>query len=41
MLLYAMNPNKFRTCEYLIRIHEKRGDKVRTYDFTVNRASDL
>jgi DNA excision repair protein ERCC-3 len=27
-LLYAMNPNKFRTCEYLIRLHEARGDKI-------------
>ncbi|KAL1529660.1 hypothetical protein AB1Y20_000601 [Prymnesium parvum] len=27
-LLYAMNPNKFRSCEYLIRFHEARGDKV-------------
>ncbi len=23
--LYVMNPNKFRTCEFLIRWHEKRG----------------
>jgi DNA excision repair protein ERCC-3 len=27
-LLYWMNPNKFRCCEALIRIHEGRGDKV-------------
>jgi len=27
-LLYAMNPNKFRACEFLIRFHERRGDKV-------------
>ena len=27
-LLYAMNPNKFRTCEYLMRYHEERGDKI-------------
>eukprot|EP00479_Gromia_sphaerica_P004337 TRINITY_DN150_c0_g1_i6.p1 TRINITY_DN150_c0_g1~~TRINITY_DN150_c0_g1_i6.p1 ORF type:complete len:169 (-),score=28.83 TRINITY_DN150_c0_g1_i6:584-1090(-) len=27
-LLYIMNPNKFRTCEYLIRLHEEKGDKV-------------
>lgn len=27
-LLYAMNPNKFRACEYLMRFHEARGDKV-------------
>merc|ERR1712238_295559 len=23
-----MNPNKFRACEYLMRFHEARGDKV-------------
>jgi len=23
-----MNPNKFRSCEYLIRQHEQRGDKI-------------
>lgn len=28
MLLFAMNPNKFRTCQYLINYHEARGDKV-------------
>lgn len=27
-LLYAMNPNKFRMCEYLVRFHEARGDKI-------------
>jgi len=27
-LLYVMNPNKFRACEYLVRYHERRGDKV-------------
>ena len=27
-LLYAMNPNKFRACEYLMRYHEERGDKI-------------
>lgn len=27
-LLYAMNPNKFQMCEYLVRFHEARGDKV-------------
>lgn len=27
-LLYAMNPNKFRRCQYLVNFHEKRGDKV-------------
>ena len=28
MLLYVMNPEKIRRCEYLIRYHEKRGDKI-------------
>lgn len=28
LLLYVMNPNKFRACQYLIRYHEKRGDKT-------------
>ena len=27
-LLYVMNPNKFRCCQYLIRYHERRGDKT-------------
>lgn len=27
-LLYVMNPNKFRACQYLIEYHEKRGDKT-------------
>ncbi|XP_020623232.1 TFIIH basal transcription factor complex helicase XPB subunit-like [Orbicella faveolata] len=27
-LLYVMNPNKFRSCEFLIRFHERRNDKV-------------
>jgi DNA excision repair protein ERCC-3 len=27
-LLYVMNPNKFRACQYLIDWHEKRGDKI-------------
>ncbi len=27
-LLYAMNPNKFRMCQYLVQFHEARGDKV-------------
>lgn len=28
MLLYVMNPSKFRNCQYLIHYHEKRGDKT-------------
>lgn len=27
-LLYAMNPNKFRMCQYLVKFHEERGDKI-------------
>ena len=27
-LLYGMNPNKFRACQFLIRYHERRNDKV-------------
>lgn len=28
MLLYVMNPSKFRSCQYLIHYHERRGDKT-------------
>ncbi|XP_073947163.1 ATP-dependent DNA helicase hay [Choristoneura fumiferana] len=28
MLLYVMNPTKFRACQFLIRYHERRGDKT-------------
>jgi len=27
-LLYVMNPNKFRACQFLVRYHEQRGDKI-------------
>ncbi|KAI9597860.1 P-loop containing nucleoside triphosphate hydrolase protein [Syncephalis fuscata] len=27
-LLYAMNPRKVQACQYLIRFHEERGDKI-------------
>ncbi|XP_066929031.1 general transcription and DNA repair factor IIH helicase/translocase subunit XPB-like [Clytia hemisphaerica] len=27
-LFYVMNPNKFRACEFLIRYHERRNDKI-------------
>jgi DNA excision repair protein ERCC-3 len=47
MILYAMNPNKFRACEYLIRLHVAKGDKVlvfsdnvfalKTYALALNR----
>ncbi|KAJ2453185.1 DNA repair helicase RAD25 [Coemansia sp. RSA 2336] len=28
LLIYVMNPNKFRACQYLIRYHAARGDKT-------------
>jgi len=28
VLLSVMNPNKFRACQYLIRYHERRSDKI-------------
>ncbi|XP_054286214.1 general transcription and DNA repair factor IIH helicase subunit XPB [Macrosteles quadrilineatus] len=28
LLLYVMNPNKFRACQFLVRYHERRGDKT-------------
>ncbi|CAF0797270.1 unnamed protein product [Didymodactylos carnosus] len=28
VLLCAMNPNKFRACQFLIRYHERRNDKI-------------
>ncbi|KAF8591090.1 DNA repair helicase rad25 [Ramaria rubella] len=28
MLLYCMNPRKFQACQFLIRFHEGRGDKI-------------
>ncbi|KAI9184220.1 DNA repair helicase RAD25 [Blastocladiella emersonii ATCC 22665] len=27
-VLYAMNPNKFQACQFLIDFHERRGDKI-------------
>ena len=27
-LIYAMNPNKFQACQYLVNYHESRGDKI-------------
>jgi DNA excision repair protein ERCC-3 len=27
-LLYAMNPRKVQACQYLIKYHEERGDKI-------------
>jgi DNA excision repair protein ERCC-3 len=44
-LLYVMNPNKFRACQYLIDWHEKRGDKILVFSdiiFALERyAKDL
>ena len=34
-LISAMNPNKFRACEYLIRFHEARGDKILVFSDNV------
>jgi len=28
VLLYCMNPRKFQACQFLIKYHEDRGDKV-------------
>lgn len=28
ILLYVMNPNKFRACQYLVKFHEARNDKI-------------
>lgn len=28
MALYVNNPNKFLACQYLINLHESRGDKI-------------
>ncbi|CAK1556300.1 unnamed protein product [Leptosia nina] len=28
MLLYVMNPSKFRACQFLVKYHERRGDKT-------------
>ena len=27
-LLYTLNPRKFRSCEYLVKRHRERGDKI-------------
>lgn len=27
-LLYCMNPQKFQACQFLIKFHEERGDKI-------------
>ncbi|KAF9581005.1 DNA repair helicase RAD25 [Lunasporangiospora selenospora] len=35
-LLYVMNPNKFQACQYLIRYHEERGDKIIVFSDNVH-----
>lgn len=42
-LLYVMNPTKYRNCEYLIKLHEARGDKVMVFSdnvFALNAYAD-
>lgn len=34
-LLYVMNPNKFRVCEYLIKFHEARDDQIIVFCDTI------
>jgi len=33
--LHTFNPNKYRTCEYLIKLHEERGDKVLVFSDSI------
>ena len=40
LLLYVMNPNKFRACEFLIRLHESKGDKVLVFSGNVHGSHD-
>jgi len=35
-LLYVMNPKKFQACQYLIRYHEERGDKIIVFSDNVH-----
>ncbi|CAO3679137.1 unnamed protein product [Umbelopsis ramanniana] len=35
-LLYVMNPRKFQACQYLIRYHEERGDKIIVFSDNVH-----
>lgn len=28
LALYVNNPNKFLACQYLMKLHESRGDKI-------------
>jgi DNA excision repair protein ERCC-3 len=34
-LLWVTNPNKFRSCQFLIRYHEARGDKIIVFSDSV------
>ncbi|OAF67280.1 hypothetical protein A3Q56_04964 [Intoshia linei] len=34
-LFYLMNPNKFRACQFLIKFHENRGDKIIVFSDSV------
>ncbi|KAG5180679.1 P-loop containing nucleoside triphosphate hydrolase protein [Tribonema minus] len=43
-LLYVTNPNKFRTCEFLVQYHQERGDKIILFAdnvFALRRYSEL
>lgn len=31
ILFYTMNPNKFRACQFLIKFHERRNDKIMVF----------
>ena len=33
-LLYLLNPRKFRVCEYLVKYHIARGDKIIIFRYT-------
>ncbi|KAK2713960.1 hypothetical protein QYM36_009750 [Artemia franciscana] len=35
LLLYVINPNKFRTCEFLIKYHERRQGKIIVFSHNV------
>ena len=47
MLLYCMNPRKFQACQFLIKYHEDRGDKIIVFsdnvyalEVCISRATD-
>ena len=35
MMFYVCNPNKFIACEYLMKLHEARGDKIIVFSDSV------